>query len=123
MGKHHDDGTAPLQKGAGDRFNSKVSAVVINGAIKREEDIRRNFVRQWGEILEGRTGPATLEGVIEAKQQAVGQLHAQLSGRPASDVQQDTTYGQLERTATLSARGQGPEGGLAAAFKIMKAGT
>ena len=118
-------GTAPLQKGAGDRFSDKVSPLVVAGAIAREEKIRNDFVPKWGELLShGREGlgPTTLSGVIEAKQQALRSLREQLEGRPASDVPMLSTYAQLERSATLAARGLGPEGELKSAYKVMKAG-
>ena len=67
-------------------------------------------------------GPTTLSGVIEAKQQALRSLREQLEGRPASDVPMLSTYAQLERSATLAARGLGPEGELKSAYKVMKAG-
>ena len=50
-------GSAPLQKGAGDRFSDKVSPLVVAGAIAREEKIRKDFVPKWGEILTAAAGP------------------------------------------------------------------
>ena len=119
------EGVAPLQKGAGDRFSNKINPIVVRDAILREEKLRTDFVPKWGELLSqggGDAGPTTLAGVIDAKHAALAQLRAQMDGRPAADVRQQTTYALLERSAVLSARGLGPEGELKHAFKVMKAG-
>jgi len=119
-------GTAPLQKGAGDRFSNKVNPLVVAGAIQREEEIRNRFVTRWGEILDhGSEGPppTTVGGVIDAKKAALAQLRAQMEGRPGAHVPQLTTYALIERSGALMAEGATPEAGIKQAYKVMKAGT
>ena len=121
-----DAGTAPLQKGAGDRFNNKINPLVVAGAIQREEEIRKRFVTKWGEILINGAGggapPTTLQGLLDMKKTMLSQLRSSMDGRPAADIPMLSTYAQLERTATLNARGQGPEGVFGKKYKVAKAG-